>query len=55
MAIANDWKWSQPSIKSHVTAKEVVFNFPDGKVKKIPLPKEKMIVAIAPYIQQTHT
>lgn len=54
MAVANDWKWSQPNIRSYVTPQEVVFKFPDGKEKKIPLPKDKMIVAIAPYIQQTH-
>jgi hypothetical protein len=55
MAIANDWKWSQPNIRSFVTPQEVVFKFPDGKEKKIALPKDKMIVAVAPYIQQTHT
>jgi len=55
MAIANDWRWSQPNIRSYLTPQEVVFKFPDGKVKKIPLPKDKMIVAIAPFIQQTHT
>ena len=55
MAIANEWKWSQPNVRSYVTPQEVVFKFPDGKEKKVPLPKDKMIVAIAPYIEQTHT
>jgi hypothetical protein len=55
MAVANDWKWSQPNIRSYVTPQEVVFKFPDGKEKKVLLPKDKMIIAIAPYIQQTHT
>ena len=54
MAIANDWKWSQKDVKSSVTAREVIFKFSDGKVKKIPLPEEKMLVAVAPYIRRTH-
>ena len=54
MAIANDWKWSKKDIKSYVTTQEVVFEFSEKKVKKIPLPEEKMLVAIAPYINQTH-
>jgi hypothetical protein len=54
MEIANEWKWSHKSIKSHVTAREVVFKLPDGKVKKVPLPGDKFLVAIAPYIKRTH-
>ena len=54
MAIANAWKWSRKDVKSSVTAREVVFKFSDGKQKKIALPEEKMIVAVAPYIRRTH-
>ena len=54
MAIANAWKWSRKDVKSFVTAREVVFQFSDGKTKKIPLPQEKMLVAVAPYIRRTH-
>ena len=54
MAIANDWKWSKGEIKSYVTAREVVFELPEKKVKKVPLPEDKMLVAVAPYINQTH-
>ena len=54
MAIANEWKWSQKDVNSSVTAREVVFELSDGTVKKIPLPEEKMIVAVAPYIRRTH-
>ena len=54
MAIANQWKWSQKDVKSSVTAQEVVFEFSDKTVKKIPLPQEKMLVAVAPYIRRTH-
>lgn len=55
LAIANEWKWSNRGIKSYVDSREVVFKFPNGKVKRIPLPKDKMMVAVAPYINQTHT
>jgi hypothetical protein len=54
MAIANEWKWSQKDIKSYVNSREVVFETATGKVKKIPLPEEKMLVAVAPYISRTH-
>ena len=54
MAIANQWKWSQKDVKSFVTAREVVFQLSDGKEKKIPLPEEKMLVAVAPYVRRTH-
>ena len=54
VAIANEWKWSHKDVKTSVTAREVVFEFQDKSVKRIPLPHEKMLVAVAPYIRQTH-
>ena len=54
MEIANGWKWTQKEIKSYVTTREVVFEFSNGRSKKIPLQEEKMLVAVAPYINQTH-
>ena len=54
MALANQWKWTQKDITSHVTSQEVVFEFPDGTVKKVALPDDKMVVAIAPYLTYTH-
>jgi hypothetical protein len=54
MAIANEWNWSKKEIKSYVTAREVVFELSKNKVKKIPLPEDKMLVAVAPYINRTH-
>jgi len=54
MAIANQWKWSRNEIKSHVTPREVVFEFPDGKAKRVALPENSMMVAVAPYITRTH-
>ncbi len=54
MAIANEWKWSKKEIKSFVTSRDVVFEFSKDKVKRIPLPEDKMLVAVAPYINRTH-
>jgi hypothetical protein len=54
MAIANEWNWSKKEIKSFVTPREVVFEFSKDKVKRIPLPSEKMLVAVAPFINRTH-
>jgi len=54
MAIANEWNWSKKEIKSYVTNREVVFELSKNKIIKIPLPEEKMLVAVAPYINRTH-
>ena len=59
MAFANQWKWTQSSITTHVTPKEVVFEFPSntspsGTIKKVALPEDKMVVAVAPYLTFTH-
>jgi hypothetical protein len=55
VAIANEWRWSKSDVKSYVDSRQVVFKFPDGNVQRIPLPDDKMLVAVAPYINQTHT
>ena len=54
MAIANHWKWTKKEVKSYVTPRGIIFMFPNRKVKGIPLPEDKMIVAVAPYIRRTH-
>ena len=54
MAIANEWKWTTKDVKSYVTSQEVVFELSNGKVRRIHLPEEKMLVAVAPYIRRTH-
>ena len=53
--IANEWKWSKKDVKTSIDSREVIFKFPDGNVKRIALPKDKMYVAVAPYINNTHT
>lgn len=55
LAIANQWKWTKKDVRSYVNSREVVFQFPGGTIKKIPLPAEKMVVALAPYVKGTHT
>jgi len=54
MAIANDWKWTKKEIRSFVTHREVVFKLPNDRVKRIPLPDNQMVVAIAPFVNKTH-
>ena len=54
MAIANQWKWTKKEVTSYVTPRGVIFVFPDKKVKGIRLPADKMVVAVAPYINRTH-
>ncbi len=53
--IANEWKWTKKDVKTSIDSREVTFEFPDGKVKRIALPEDKMYIAIAPYIKKTHT
>ena len=55
ISIANEWMWSKKDIKSHVTSRNVVFEIPEHNPIRIPLPDDQMMVAVAPYINQTHT
>jgi hypothetical protein len=54
VAIANQWKWTKKEVKSYATPEGVIFILPNGKVKGIPFPEKKMLVAVAPYIKRTH-
>ncbi len=54
VAIANELKWESTDVKSYVTTHEVVFKFSNGQLTKIRLPKDRMLVAVAPYMNQTH-
>jgi hypothetical protein len=54
LALANQWHWEKQPVRTHITSKEVVFQFESGTVKKIPLPADEMMVAVAPFINQTH-
>jgi hypothetical protein len=54
LALANQWHWEKQPVRTHITSKEVVFQFESGWVKKIPLPADEMMVAVAPFINNTH-
>lgn len=54
MSLANQWKWTKKDIKTYVNTEEIVFEFPDKTVKKVALPEDEMVVAIAPYVYSTH-
>jgi hypothetical protein len=54
LALANQWHWEKQPVKTHITSKKVVFQFVSGKVKKIALPEDEMMVAVAPFINRTH-
>ena len=55
VALANQWRWTDRKITTYVDAQKIVFKFPGGQVKTIPMPENKMLVAVAPYITKTHT
>ena len=55
IAIANEWMGARKDIKSHVTSRAIVFELPGDKAIRIPLPDDQMMIAVAPYIHQTHT
>ena len=55
MALADIWGTENPYVESFVTSKEITFTFTTiNKQVTIPLPSDKMVVSIAPYIKETH-
>jgi len=55
MALANRWYvQKQTSVTTNVTPDSVNFEFPNGRTRKVKMPKDQMVVAIAPYVQTTH-
>ena len=55
LALASQWFQEKQPVKSFINAREIVFEFQDGYVRRIALPAKEMMVAIAPYAQKTHT
>jgi hypothetical protein len=55
ISLCNDWKDSNPKITSYITPQELIIKFPDGREVKKSLPADSMYVAIAPYINETHS
>jgi len=55
IAKANEWRTIKPKITSYVTTNYLIFEFPDGKEIKKTLPDDEMYIAVAPYINNTHS
>ena len=54
MALANTWKAEGKGVQSYVTPEAVVFRLSESREVKVPLPKDRMVVAVAPYVSFTH-
>lgn len=54
MALANKLGEGENSFTSHVTPESINIEIPGGKTFSIPLPEDRMVVAIAPYVKTTH-
>jgi hypothetical protein len=54
VSLANEWALSGNGVTSFVTTESVNFSFPDGQEVSIPLPEDKFLVAVAPYVRKTH-
>lgn len=54
MALANAWKQEGRGVQSYVTPEAVVFRLGEGREVKVPLPDDRMVVAVAPYVRFTH-
>ena len=55
LALANQWYSERQPVRTYITSEEVVFQFKSGEVRKIALPEAEMMVAVAPYVDRTHT
>lgn len=53
LAKANQWR-NTGGLQSFVTPEAVVFKFPGGEQQSVALPTRQMVIAIAPYVNQTH-
>lgn len=53
--LANLWRDTKPDITSFVSNKELIVSFPDNTIIKKSLPKDTLYIAVAPYINNTHT
>lgn len=53
LRLANAWR-GEPGVRSHVTSEAVHVTFPNGRDVAVNLPRDRMVVAIAPYLRHTH-
>ena len=54
MALANAWGRAGMNVQSFVTPQAVQFKFDGGRMASVALPNDRMVVAVAPYINRTH-
>ncbi len=54
LRLANRWAFSRPEVTSYLTDRRLVFRFPDGRERSVALPRDRMVVAVAPYLRATH-
>jgi len=54
LELANRWARERPAVTSYLTPRHLVFQFPDGSERRVPLPEDRMAVAVAPYLRATH-
>jgi hypothetical protein len=54
MALANAWGRAGAAVQSFVTPRAIEFKFDGDRKASVSLPKDQMVVAIAPYINRTH-
>lgn len=52
--VLNEWRDTKPEILSYINADNIVISFPDNEIVELELPEDKMFVAIAPYVDETH-
>lgn len=54
LALANEWRTTKPGVGSTLTADAVTFVLPGGSQVSVPLPEDRMVLAVAPYVTSTH-
>jgi hypothetical protein len=56
LALANAWARdpSKNGVVSSVTSQEIRLAFANGEKRTVPLPRDRMVLAIAPYVGKTH-
>ena len=54
LAVANAWGRGEKGVTSFVNQQLISFEFSGGDTVTIPLPEDKMVVAIAPFVESTH-